>query len=322
MRLDFWLKAVVSLGLLVAVAALSHPDRILSALARADLKLVLAGTAIWVAIQLLNVFKWQLLNRAQGLATSFGQLLDVYYVGMFFNTFLPSGFGGDAVRAYELSRLSGQAGSSLASVAVDRFTSLYALLLLGTGALVVAPAAWRVVPLEAVLALDLAGAAAFGVLLQAGWLKRLAGWRAIARLPRVAALVSEVATAMTALRAAGTTMAVSLAVSLLYQFLAVVLHYVFMLALGLPVAFGYAAVFIPILSLAASLPVSINGLGVREGGYAFFLGKLGIAPGEAVSVGLLSLAMLLLSAAWGALRYARLQRTEVLEKEVRYDVAG
>jgi hypothetical protein len=174
MRLGFWLKAAVSIGLLAAVVALSHPARIGAALVHADARLVLAGTAIWGVIQLLNVFKWQLLNRAQGLTTSFGQLLDVYYVGMFFNTFLPSGFGGDAVRAYELSRLSGQAGSSLASVAVDRFTSLYALLLLGTGALAVAPAAWRVVPLEAVVALDAVGAVAFGVLLQAGWLSRLA----------------------------------------------------------------------------------------------------------------------------------------------------
>jgi hypothetical protein len=128
------------------------------------------------------------------------------------------------------------------------------------------------------------------------------------------------ATAMTALRSAGLMLGISVLVSLLYQFLAVVLHYVFMRALGLRVGFGYAAIFVPILSLAASMPVSINGLGVREGGYAFFLGKLGIAPSEAVSVGLLSLAMLLLSAAWGALRWAHLQKG--VDKGIRYDVAG
>lgn len=322
MRAGFWLKAAVSLGLLAAVVLLSHPERIGAALARADARWVLAGTAVWVAIQLLNVYKWRLLNRAQGLDTSLGQLLDVYYVGMFFNTFLPSGFGGDAVRAYELSRLSGQAGSSLASVAVDRFTSLYALLLLGTGALAVAPTAWRVVPLEAAWGLDVAGAVAFGVLLQTAWLKQLASWAPIARLPRLGGLITEVASAVAGLRSAGATLALSLAVSLLYQFLAVVLHYMFMVALALPVSFGYALVFIPILSLAASLPVSINGLGVREGGYAFFLGRLGIAPGEAVSVGLLSLTMLLLSASWGALRYARLRRTSPkLDRGMPYDVA-
>jgi uncharacterized protein (TIRG00374 family) len=317
--LTTWLKVGVSIALLAYVVAASRPERIAHALAHADARLVAAGALLWFVIQLLNVYKWSLLNRAQGFDVPFGRLLDVYYVGMFFNTFLPSGFGGDAVRTYQLSRLSGRVGGSMASVGVDRFTSLWALLLVATATLVLAPPAWRLVPLWAVGALNVGGLVLFALLLHGRWLGAIARWRGLARWPRVGMALSELATDLMALRSAGVTLAVALAISIVYQLLAVVLHWMLMGALGLAVPFGYAAVFVPILTLAASMPVSINGLGVREGGYAFFLGKLGIGVGEAVSVGLLSLLMLLLSAGWGAVCYARSRRAST---EVRHDPIG
>jgi uncharacterized membrane protein YbhN (UPF0104 family) len=322
MRAGPWLKAAVSIALLAYVIGLSQPARIASALAQAQWGYVAAGTVLWGVIQWLNVFKWWLLNRAQGLDTPFSRLLDVYFIGAFFNMFLPTGFGGDAVRAYELSRLSGRAGTSLASVAVDRFTSLYALLLSAAGALILAEPAWRVVPVGAVLALVAMGAVAMGVMLRGDWLSALGRWRALARWPRVGAALMQMSEAMTALRGAGGVLAAAIAISLAYQLLAVLLHYVFMVALGLPVPFVYAAVFLPILTLAANLPVSINGLGVREGGFAYFLGRLGIGAGEAVSVGLLSLGMLLLSAIWGAWRYAEVRRHRAIPEGDAHDLAS
>jgi uncharacterized membrane protein YbhN (UPF0104 family) len=322
MRLGFWLKVAVSLALLAYVVSLSQPGRIVGALSHAHWGYVAVGTALWMLIQGLNVFKWWLLNRAQGLNTPYARLLDVYFIGAFFNMFLPSGFGGDAVRAYELSKLSGRAGTSVASVGVDRFTSLYALLLSATGALILAEPAWRVVPLWAVLALDVGGAAAFLLMLRGDWLAALGRWRGLARWPRVGAALAEMGEAMTALRGAGWVLAAAVGISLAYQLLAVLLHYLFMLALGLSVPMVYAAVFLPILTLAANLPLSINGLGVREGGFAYFLGRLGVDAGEAVSVGLLSLGMLLISAAWGALRYASVRKGRARSGEKSHELAS
>jgi hypothetical protein len=91
------------------------------------------------------------------------------------------------VRAYHLARLSGRTGASLASVAIDRFTSLYALLLVATWALFAAPAEWRLLPPGLLVALDVAGALAFVVWLQSAWWRGLGDWAPIARWPRVGA---------------------------------------------------------------------------------------------------------------------------------------
>jgi uncharacterized membrane protein YbhN (UPF0104 family) len=296
---------MASIGMLGAVVAMSQPGAIVGVLARADGRWVLAAAAMWLVVQLLYVWKWRLLNRAQGLHTPFGALWEVYLVGTYFNMFLPAGLGGDAVRAYRLARLSGRTGASLASVAIDRFTSLYALLLVATWALFAAPAEWRVLPPGLLVALDVAGALAFVLWLQGGWWRGLGDWAPIARWPRVGAAIAQMAEAAVMLRRAPGPLALALVLSVAYQVLAVVLHHWLMLALGLPVGLGYAMVFVPLLTLALSVPVSLNGLGVREGGFAFFLVRLGVEPSAGVAVGLMSLGLVLTSAAWGAVLATR-----------------
>ncbi len=265
------LRIALSVGLLAAVIGLAGPARILSALGRADWRWVALAAALWVVVQLLNVAKWAVLARAQALGVSFRQLLDLYFVGMFFNTFLPSGFGGDVARAYQLSKLTPAGGAAAAiNVALDRGTSLYALVLLAAGAIAAAPPDWRLVPTWVAVALAVAGGVGLAVVLNADW----------------------------------PTLLGALGISLAFQALAVVLHYCLIRAMGIEAAFGYVCGFFPILALAASLPVTINGIAVREGGFAFFLGKVGAPAADAVAVGLLSLGLLLASGLWGAAVWA------------------
>lgn len=306
-----WLKLAFSLVMVAYIVAVSHPRDILHALAAADLWLLLAGAGLWVVIQLLNVLKWKVLNRAQGMEVSFRRLLDVYYIGMFFNTFLPSGFGGDAVRAYELSRLTARGGASLSSIVVDRYASLFSLILLGSAAIIFAPAGLEIVPKAWAYVLTAFGGLGFWVLLQDRWLWAASRLEWLARFPKLVGMLAEMADSARALRTEGWAIGVSLLLSLGFQFLTVVQHYFFIRALDLDVTFGYALFFIPLLTLVASLPISVNGLGIREGGYAYFLGRVGVESAEAVSIGLLSLSMLLLSGLWGAFVYVTTRQRRI-----------
>lgn len=311
-RLAPWLKLAFSLVMVAYILAVSHPRDILHALASSDLWLLLAGTGLWIVIQLLNVLKWQVLNRAQGMEVPYRRLLDVYYIGMFFNTFLPSGFGGDAVRAYELSRLTSRGGASLSSIVVDRYASLFSLILLGSAAIIFAPAGLEIVPKTWACVFMVVGGLGFWVLLQDRWLRAASRMQWLARWPKLGGMLAEMAESAQALRTEGWAIGLSLLISLVFQFLTVVQHYFFIRALDLDVTFGYALFFIPLLTLVASLPISINGLGIREGGYAYFLGRVGVGSAEAVSIGLLSLSMLLLSGLWGAFVYATTRQRRML----------
>ena len=68
------------------------------------------------------------------------------------------------------------------------------------------------------------------------------------------------------------------------------------------------AVFVPLISLAGMIPVSVNGLGVREALYIFFFGRLGASTEVSVSLALLYLAVTFIASLPGGVVYA-LQRS-------------
>jgi len=78
---------------------------------------------------IISAVRWQILIRAQGDDVPLGFLAKSYLVGNFFNLFLPTRFGGDVVRIWDGSRYSKSLLKSSAIVLVERFTGIITLLL-------------------------------------------------------------------------------------------------------------------------------------------------------------------------------------------------
>jgi uncharacterized membrane protein YbhN (UPF0104 family) len=74
-------------------------------------------------------------------------------------------------------------------------------------------------------------------------------------------------------------------------------------ALNAPVPLGYYFILVPMVSLLTLLPISVNGMGVREGGTALFLAPLGIGEGTALSLALLWFAVGAAASLLGGLVY-------------------
>ena len=75
-------------------------------------------------------------------------------------------------------------------------------------------------------------------------------------------------------------------------------------ALSLAVPLAAVAVFVPLVSLAGMVPVSVNGLGVREALYILLFGRVGVPAESAVSLALLYLAVTVVASLPGGLVYA------------------
>jgi uncharacterized membrane protein YbhN (UPF0104 family) len=75
------------------------------------------------------------------------------------------------------------------------------------------------------------------------------------------------------------------------QFERILFMYVVGRALGIDVGLAPFFVFVPIVTAITMLPVSISGIGVREGGYVLLFGYLGVSAGEALSLSIIGFAM-------------------------------
>jgi uncharacterized membrane protein YbhN (UPF0104 family) len=98
--------------------------------------------------------------------------------------------------------------------------------------------------------------------------------------------------------------------SIVVQVANVILVWLVGTALGAPVPASYYWVLVPMVSLLTMLPISVNGMGVREGATAVLLAPLGVAQETAVTLALLWFAVTALVSLSGGVVYlsGRFQR--------------
>ncbi len=299
----------VRLAVAVALTAYLLWQHDLSAIAgaavRADWRWVAIACGLVLVDRTLMAVRWILLLRPVTTApVPLAALLRVFFVSSFVGTFLPAGIGGDAARAYGVTRHDVAASAAVVSVAVDRALGVIGLLLVGfLSALAfdsaVPAGVWWVLAiggiasllLAAVVYSDTAGAAATGsVALVPG-----------ERLPRAA---GRILAALRSYRHHPGVLTAVLAGSVGVQILRTLQAWALGRSLGLDVPIGVYFVAIPMCVLVMQIPVTINGLGTGQAAFLWTFGPSGVARPDALALSLLFVALGLVGNLPGGLLYA------------------
>ena len=304
--LRFLLRLALGLGGLAAVFFLSRAKlpEIGRALGGADWGLLALSFCLHALGLLISVHRWRILARAQGDDIPFGFLAKSYLIGKFFNTFLPTSFGGDVVRIWDGSKYSSSIVKSSAIVVVERMTGVIVLFFFALAAsLGRLEMAGKVPFIGAALVLGTAGlasAAVFFLPLTGRWLRGGAP-DGLLRKARDKALLFREAILSYRRRPRPFFRAMLWAVFL--QLNVVVYFILIGKSLDLPIpAFDYF-IFIPLVLLVQMLPVTINGLAVREGAYVAIFAYYGLSSSAALSYAFIDLAYGLVIGAAGAVLY-------------------
>ena len=306
-----WVKPAVTLLLYALVFYWTDARAILARLSTARFEYVAAGVLLYAAGQALSAWKWRLLLGPVGLgAVRYTRLLAFYFVGMFFNLFLPTVVGGDAVKALLLARETGSAARATTSVFMERNLGLFALLSIALVASWRAPAVDIMgVTLSTLTLILFAGfIAANAVLVTRGVYGLVDRLIAAAAPARIRVRAAPLHAAVSAYAARVDVIAGAVLLSFVFQGVVIAVVFFNARALDLDFPFSTVAVFVPLISLAGMIPVSVNGLGVREALYIFFFGRLGAPTEVSVSLALLYFAVTLVASLPGGIVYV-LQRS-------------
>jgi uncharacterized membrane protein YbhN (UPF0104 family) len=301
-------KLIVSAGLLLYLSRRVNFREIGRFLGEADASLLTLAFALYLAGQALSAIKWRRLATAVGFRASPSRFVAYYFIGMFFNAFGFGTVGGDVIRALYLAGPGGRRGLALNTVVADRVSGLLLLLAVALGSLLLfhhyqLPAAiyWGVVGSSAGL---------------------LGSWRLLPRvLPlflapenRLRILVErDLAPYWNDVRLLVEVGLLSIAFHLSQIAVMVILTH----ALGVRVPWSYCFVFGPLVNIMAAVPISLNGLGVREGGYVYFLAHVGVPRDSAVAFALAWFAVVMLAGAVGGLVYLFDREAPAMRAEVR-----
>lgn len=286
-----YLKWIISSFLLAGLCWFTDWDQVRANLGNLRLELWLAALGLYLATQFVSGQRWRLLARPLGFTQSAGQFTAFVYIGLFTNLFLPTSVGGDVVKALYLDGGTRRRMASLVSVFIDRLTGLLVLLALACVAVL-----WCPLTLPARIHGTVWGSAGC-VVLGVGLLPLVV--RLSDRFERLRRLVDG---AQLYLRRRRLLLAAT-ALALVVQAANVAVVWLIGQAIGVPVPWSYYWIMVPMVSLLVMVPISVNGMGVREWITALFLAPLGVDHGTAVSLAWLWFAVFTCTGLVGGLVY-------------------
>jgi len=297
-RLLNLLKVGLSLALLAILLKQGGWQQTLETLGKARFPHLAAAFVLYLVGIVVRAYRWQVLLSALRMDIPLARLTNLYFIGTFFNNILPTGIGGDVVRVYELSKQSKRPIESVGTVLLDRASGLLVLFLMALLALpfsyqLIAPSVAAVIVL-----LSLGSWAGLGFVLRRDWLERWGLLRIMDKIKQLRELYESIYACGP--RAIGG----ALAVSLVFNVLLIAVNYLIALSLGLEIPLRYFLLFIPLISFLLVLPISLSGLGVREGAYIYLFAQAGVSAPLALAMSLLFYALNVATGLIGGALYA------------------
>lgn len=300
-----WLVRLIGVGIFVLLLSRLELAQLQHILQQTDGPAVALAVALVIPFFALKSWRWQLLLERAGIRISVWQSLWLYFVGLFAGYATP-GQVGEAVKAMYLARAGHAVGPALATIALDRILDMLLLVALAVpGVLLVGES----LGLDRSLTLAALGLA-LGVLTVGVWLitspKRLEPFlrllTSIPMAPKKLTALLTVPEAAGSLSYAAVAHSWSLwALTLAAYVVHYVRFYVLLLALHIgspPPVLAFVAT-LALVSVVALIPVTIMGVGTRDGVLVLAAGGLGLTNEEAVGFSLLILVTYLANLAIG-----------------------
>jgi glycosyltransferase 2 family protein len=257
-------------------------SHVLSAISHAYLPYYLLALAFMFGQFAISSAKFSLLLAERDIRPGFGAIYRAYMVGAFISSFLPSRYSGDIYRGFVVARQSGKGYDSAAAVLLERATGLFALALIGF----IASLHWAYKFGDLNVALSVAAGLGIAVVGSASLFSERLFTLVVhlMRLFRAGFLIppaEKFHRAIMAYRGQRALFAKVLGLACVFYVESFAIMYFLLLAVGAHAPFVYLALVVPVVYMLEALPISVNGLGVREGAFFFFLSRIGI-PSEQI----------------------------------------
>lgn len=256
----------------------------------------------YLAAVMIAAMRFYFSSHVLGFNKKYSQLLQLNFVGAFFNNFLPTTFGGDALRGYYLKRDSHiPMSKAVACIIYERYTGMIVLfwaasfvfILRSIG--IINKTVWQI-PEQLILFTHLGSIVTiflvpflpqisnllFG---NSNWIYKkviepvVVYWHDLKLMTRI------------------------LILSLFLQTAVLLCHFFIAMALGISIPISYYFVFYPLTTIAGFLVPSLNGLGIREGTYIYFLSQVNVLKEQGLAFSICWLVILLVTSFIGGLVY-------------------
>lgn len=251
-----------------------------------------------------SCIKWKMFLSYLQLPAPFWRLFKFYIIGYFFNNFLPTNVGGDAVRLLFTAAGKDKYSDSFVAVFMERFTGLVALFFFVAISIPLSVYHYRFVDKIGYILLPfvvVTGGAVIILFINPDFLMKFTISNRF--ITKIHEKLKEILSTIQSFKKQKQLIIYSLLLSVLFNILAIVNVYIVAWALDISLDFFSLLVFVPIILMISAIPFSINGLGISEGAYVLCLTQAGISAPAALSIALFMRAKNIILSAIGGLLF-------------------
>jgi uncharacterized protein (TIRG00374 family) len=277
-RRRFQVKKIITLLLKIGVTVLLFVllfkklgfNVILNEILTADPLFLIIACLIFLISMVLSAIQWNLLLSHQGVLIGRKKTFSLYMIGHFFNNFLPGAMGGDLIKVYKLKSDHKRGKEGLVATFLDRFAGLF---MLSVFALISAAYLHSRPDISFSGNLYLYIIATFAlffatlIFLFSRTASRLIYGVLLKNINpmNLRDKINDLHNFLHLYRGNRLLYVKVFILSSVIQFLRISVHWFVAHSIGFDIPFVYFLVFVPLIALIASLPLSFGGLGVREG---------------------------------------------------------
>ncbi len=314
-KLFFWFRILLSVSLMALLIYSVDSIGVTDISYGNQLWFILPAFCLGVGDRILMAYKWNILLKVKNIYISLKELTVTYLIAMFFGLFLPATVGADAVRAYAVAKGGHKTSDVISSIVVERVLGLAALLFFAmasialciivfeeTFAVTVWPLLWTVIVILAVFLILVPLSVNRSVFL---YLSR--PFKIISKYRAVQTLKEKIGTVYHSYieyRKHLKEVSVFFLLSLLENMFPILWSYCLALALGIEISFLYFFMFIPLVLILRRIPISIDGIGVHQGAFVYFLSFVGIPNSQSLLLGIVTHLLTIIVILPGGLFYA------------------
>jgi len=288
----FLIKLTISLSLIVFLIKKIDIPYLINLLSVMDLKYIYLFVIIYFLIIIISSYRWKYLLDIQDIEIPIRKVIGFYLVGTFFNILTPSTIGGDAVRIFDLSKYSRKPLSSFSSVFIDRWAGLGATFLIALFSLVLSGEFCYNSSITLLISITSIIFLVFSISLFSQKSKLTVNWlfKKVGNLRQLDSLKRLIDKFFTSIHIYKDDKAVLINVfnfSIAIKFLSILTTYIIAQSIALNISFWYFLIYVPMIIIITTIPISIAGIGIREGAFIYFFSKVGVSDSDSFALSLL-----------------------------------
>ena len=264
-----------------------------------------AGITFVIGI-VINTFRLQLLHNVEKKSVTYSRLLKINFIGLFFSIFLPGRTSGDFVRGYYLVKSTGQIESTVSTILIWRIIGLINMFLIASLSSIVS---YPLLKNPFILVIIIGSSCFFLILLKVLSNTKVANMeekRFKGKNKKVLALkdfIKKVVRCLISYKNEKRLLLENVVISFISNLFIIITWVLIAKSISADISVIIFLLFIPMVSILQAIPISFNGIGIREASAIFLFGSIGIKMEIIFTISLLFSGLSILIALIGGIIY-------------------